>query len=464
MGFEVALFLVLALLAVAMALGMLLSENAVHSALFLIGNFAVVAVLFLMLDAAFIAMVQIAVYAGAIMVLFLFVIMLLGAEKSEAPQQRFRSLPALATTLVAALLVSLGLPLLLSGLTLPEPEGADPQVRLVHGANIATDEAVRDLRMTLALSGPTRLAFENVAFAQVTDFQTLPAGEYQVMLTRADGSPVAPPSRLSFSPGTINTIALYGALDLNAGTFVQIGTVQHTLSPVRDNTARMQALVELEGGPYTLIDLGPNRTIDLRKRPQVDENGAEVLDANGQPILVDTIDDPVLASGLTMGQISAPFEFRAGKYWLALVDAQNRVVKVMEDYEIKRDTEKTLLFVPDYEAEPNVDGSFRTRLLDRSGATLTLPIAATYGSPRAVGQVLFTDYLLPVNLVGLLLLIALVGVVILNRPEGEKQERRANIRRKVSRPLINVISQQTGRDVLEEQPRLNPPSQAPSGD
>jgi len=463
MGFEVALFLVLAFAAIALAFGMLLSENAVHSALFLIGNFAVVAVLFLMLDATFIAMVQIAVYAGAIMVLFLFVIMLLGAEKSEA-RQRFRSIPALATSLAAGLLISLGLPLLLSGLALPEPVGADPQVRLVHGANVASEDAVRDLRLSLALSGPTSVTYENVAFSDVTDFQALPPGDYQALLTRPDGSPVAPPTSLSLRPGMINTLVLYGALDLNAGTFVQLGTVQHSLAPVEDNAARMQALVELEGGPYSLIDLGPNRTIDLRKRPQLDENGAEVLDENGQPVLVDAIDDPVLADGLVQGQISEPFEFKAGGYWLALVDAENRVVKVMEDYDIKKDTEKTLLFVPDYEAEPNVDGSYRIRLLDRSGATLTLPIAATYGSPRAVGQVLFTDYLLPVNLVGLLLLIALVGVVILNRPDGEKQERRANIRRKVSRPLINVISQQTGRDVLEEQPRLNPPSQAPSGD
>ncbi len=60
---------------------MLISENAIHSALFLILNFACIAFFFLMLNAPFLAMVQITVYAGAIMVLFLFVIMLLGAER-----------------------------------------------------------------------------------------------------------------------------------------------------------------------------------------------------------------------------------------------------------------------------------------------------------------------------------------------------------------------------------------------
>ncbi len=73
-------FLVLALVAIATALGMLFSRNAVYSALFLVMNFITVAVFYLLLGAPFIAMAQITVYAGAIMVLFLFVIMLLGAE------------------------------------------------------------------------------------------------------------------------------------------------------------------------------------------------------------------------------------------------------------------------------------------------------------------------------------------------------------------------------------------------
>lgn len=80
MSVNLILFLILAVIAVVSALGMLLSNNAVYSALFLIVNFGAVAVLFLLLNAPFIAIVQVTVYAGAIMVLFLFVIMLLGAE------------------------------------------------------------------------------------------------------------------------------------------------------------------------------------------------------------------------------------------------------------------------------------------------------------------------------------------------------------------------------------------------
>ena len=81
MTVDLILFLILALVAIVTALGMLLSRNAVYSALFLVLNFATVAVFYLLLGAPFIALTQVTVYAGAIMVLFLFVIMLLGTEE-----------------------------------------------------------------------------------------------------------------------------------------------------------------------------------------------------------------------------------------------------------------------------------------------------------------------------------------------------------------------------------------------
>lgn len=100
---DLILFLALALLAVATAVAMLASRSAVYSALFLVLNLVTVAVLYLLLNAAFIAMVQVTVYAGAIMVLFLFVIMLLGGMQAAAgpdlPWQRPVSL-VLGTALV----------------------------------------------------------------------------------------------------------------------------------------------------------------------------------------------------------------------------------------------------------------------------------------------------------------------------------------------------------------------------
>ena len=89
MTLNLILFIILALVAVASALGMLFSRNAVYAALFLIVNFVTIAVFYLMLNAPFISISQVTVYAGAIMVLFLFVIMLLGAEQTGRTEQRW---------------------------------------------------------------------------------------------------------------------------------------------------------------------------------------------------------------------------------------------------------------------------------------------------------------------------------------------------------------------------------------
>src|SRR6266496_6266441 len=80
---ELVVFTTTAIVAIVGAVAMLLSRNAVHSALFLLLNFSSIAVLYLLLRAPFLFAVQLIVYAGAIIVLFLFVVMLLGAERSE---------------------------------------------------------------------------------------------------------------------------------------------------------------------------------------------------------------------------------------------------------------------------------------------------------------------------------------------------------------------------------------------
>jgi NADH-quinone oxidoreductase subunit J len=104
MASNLILFFGLALVAVASALGMLLSRNAVYAALFLILNFSSVAVFYLLLSAPFIALAQVTVYAGAIMVLFLFVIMLLGAEQTGRTPAAWWMQP-LALTMGGLLLV-----------------------------------------------------------------------------------------------------------------------------------------------------------------------------------------------------------------------------------------------------------------------------------------------------------------------------------------------------------------------
>lgn len=77
------LFIVLGLIAVVCAICVIFQKNPIYSAVFLIQTMMALAVLYVLLHAQFIAAIQIMVYAGAIMVLFIFVIMLLNLSKGD---------------------------------------------------------------------------------------------------------------------------------------------------------------------------------------------------------------------------------------------------------------------------------------------------------------------------------------------------------------------------------------------
>jgi NADH-quinone oxidoreductase subunit J len=98
------IFLGLAALAVVAAFGMILARSPIYSAIGLIVVLCALAALFLTLYAQFIAAIQIIVYAGAIMVLFVFVIMLLNVREEEAKADRQKYLKWLAAPLFLALL------------------------------------------------------------------------------------------------------------------------------------------------------------------------------------------------------------------------------------------------------------------------------------------------------------------------------------------------------------------------
>jgi NADH-quinone oxidoreductase subunit J len=86
-------FLVLAVIAIGSAVGLIVRKNPIHGALFLVVNLGTVAVLYLTLGAEFLAAAQVIVYAGAIMVLFVFAIMVLIPGKEETgpdPRRRAR--------------------------------------------------------------------------------------------------------------------------------------------------------------------------------------------------------------------------------------------------------------------------------------------------------------------------------------------------------------------------------------
>jgi NADH-quinone oxidoreductase subunit J len=109
-GWEAVFFWVFAIAAIFAGLLTVMARNTVHSALFLISSLISVAALFILLGAEFIAGVQILVYVGGVMVLFLFVIMLVNVgleERGNAPI--FNHTPQVAASLIFCLLLVFGL-------------------------------------------------------------------------------------------------------------------------------------------------------------------------------------------------------------------------------------------------------------------------------------------------------------------------------------------------------------------
>ncbi|HEV8589258.1 MAG TPA: NADH-quinone oxidoreductase subunit J [Pyrinomonadaceae bacterium] len=98
-----ALFILFAGLAIGCAISMVAQRNPLYSAISLIGVFIALACLYVTLAAPFIAAVQVIVYAGAIMVLVVFVIMLLNVEEPERQPMRLRSLVPIAVMLASVL-------------------------------------------------------------------------------------------------------------------------------------------------------------------------------------------------------------------------------------------------------------------------------------------------------------------------------------------------------------------------
>jgi NADH-quinone oxidoreductase subunit J len=157
---EAIVFWVCAAVAVIGALGMLLSRKAVHSALFIAGTMIALAVLYVSLDAPFLGMTQIVVYTGAVMMLFLFVLMVVGVDSSDSLVETLRG------QRVASILLGVGFAgLLIAGVgaaVVDEPvglEGANAEyggnvqgiANLIFGRYVLAFEATSALLITAAV-------------------------------------------------------------------------------------------------------------------------------------------------------------------------------------------------------------------------------------------------------------------------------------------------------------------------
>jgi NADH-quinone oxidoreductase subunit J len=135
------IFFLAAAVAVAGALIMVLARNPVHSAIGLLTTMFSLAVFYVLQDAHFVAAIQVLVYAGAVMTLFLFVIMLIGVDKSESREERipFQRPIAIAVTVgLAAVILIAGAQAWFTGITFYGSDELNGTIQTVADALFGT--------------------------------------------------------------------------------------------------------------------------------------------------------------------------------------------------------------------------------------------------------------------------------------------------------------------------------------
>jgi NADH:ubiquinone oxidoreductase subunit 6 (subunit J) len=407
------LFIIVAVIAIVAAAAMLLSENAVYSALLLIVNFGCVAVLYLMLDAPFLAMIQIAVYAGAIMVLFLFVIMLLGAEKLSAPTRQFRWIAPLAIGLGVFFLVVTAVYISNGQIDLSATTGRPPMLRVVHAAGYAGN-------VDVYANG--QLVADNVTFGQATDYLEVPAGEYTINLNAAGTDQVAATATIVLEADTTRQANTYSAVAYGGpNSAPQIALLSDNNETTDARTGRVTIFNSLSE-PISLVDYGSEGDTTDDRVVQADIQPGQMIEL---PLIPE--ETPLRAWHIASGSADAG--------WTDLYSLDNP-----DTYSIERDSAQLWVVTTDAvdaeEARTDVMG-------------LKVDAVAAFGGPAAIGQLLFTRYMLPFQLIAVLLLAAMVGAIVLTHKD-DFQPRRRDVRRRVMKPLTTVIGDQVGQDVAGE--------------
>lgn len=378
---ELTLFIIVGAIAVVAAAMMLVSENAVHSALFLIVNFACIAFFFLMLDAPFLALVQITVYAGAIMVLFLFVIMLLGAERVFPGEQgRLRWMMPVAVVLALVFLAVASLAIVRGDVALTAREPFEPRVRVVNAASMLDG-------VDVYLNGTP--AAEGLAFGEATDFQVVESGRYVVALYEAGADPdeAEPLDQRE--------------VDLDAGEVVSLTSIgaagQPSLVFATEDVSR-PAPSELR---VQVVNALPDRTpVDVR----------------------DVTQGELLFADLGYGEVMPSIAIREGTRSIGVFPAgdSNTHLALLDNKELEAG--KSVLWV--FTARQLSGNAWENRVIELEAEAL-----ASFGSPSHVGQLLFSRYVLPFEMVALVLLVAMIGALVLTHEVTERRE--------VSRRLAN---------------------------
>lgn len=162
MDFSMIFFILVGAMSIGAAVGVVASRVAVHSALFLLLHFATLAVLYVTLDAQFLGAAQVIVYAGGIVILILFVIMLIGSQELET-RAAYRSwVPLAGMALGLVFVASLAYAVIQTPITpvaVPANEGGVPTVvgYFLYTQNILLIE-MASILLLVALLGALLLA------------------------------------------------------------------------------------------------------------------------------------------------------------------------------------------------------------------------------------------------------------------------------------------------------------------
>ncbi len=364
---ELTLFIIVGAIAVVTAVMMLISENAVHSALFLVLNFACIAFFFLMLSGAFLAMVQITVYAGAIMVLFLFVIMLLGAERLRPEQNpRFPWMVPAAIALALIFLVTVSLAIIRGEVGASSRQIEQPYVRAVNAVDQL--EAV-DVYLDGALIA------ENLAYGEASAFTPWERGRYDITL---------------YPAGAEEPLAT-AKVDLNRGeaiSFTALGTRADPLLVVADEDLR-----------------GTDRSDALRVTVV---NGVRSVERIDVVRGTDPVASEILIDDLPYGAASRPVLITGGTTDLSVFSDGVRRDRLMTFSDRTLTPEQGHLWVFTTRARP--DNSFDNVFLSLESNALP-----SFGGPTSIGLTLFARYILPMQMVAVVLLVAMIGTIIFTR-------------------------------------------------
>ncbi|MBN1562897.1 MAG: NADH-quinone oxidoreductase subunit J [Anaerolineae bacterium] len=395
---ELTLFIIVGAIAVLSAAMMLISENAVYSALFLILNFACIAFFFLMLNAPFLAMVQITVYAGAIMVLFLFVIMLLGAERIMTGDFRYPWLTPAAVILALVFLVAASAAIIDGDIDFIEEHKPDPYVRAVH-AVIDAGELDFYLDDTLIASG---LAYED-------------SSDFELWTEAVDSRHTVRLFEAGADPASAEPLG-EEIVEINAGealSFVAVASGTGDMDP--------KLIVATEDVTFN-EESGTARVVAVN-----------ALAKWSSVAIVDKENNTTLIEDLPYGQASAGVLLKKGKHSISVYpdgNDQNQLA-VLKNTEFDDNTSVLWVLIE----ERQEGNTFESRILniETSGSP-------SFGSPTHVGRLLFTHYVLPFEMVALLLLVAMIGAIVLTHeslaPREPMTRRLANPPAGLDQPII----------------------------